>query len=187
MHYCLMLLSKEFPTEEKIEELMMKYNCEMFDEEDDKYDEYPQFTWDWYVLGGRYNGRIKLKFDTDNETYRWRYIERTPRNGRLFWSHLLTDMEKFSQNSMYCEEDYFNSMGANDGYIYVDGARIGDIINFDTIDCYTFMTDDGKAYSKECWNGDDFICNDDFEEQLKLAKDKAQEENQFVTIIDYHF
>lgn len=77
-------------------------------------------------------------------------------------------------------------MGANDGFLYVDGAWIADTTNFDEQDCYTFMTADGEAYSREWWNGDNFIPNPDFEERLKSAKNKAKEENQFVTIIDYH-
>lgn len=67
-----------------------------------------------------------------------------------------------------------------------DMGYASDIQNYDELDCYTFVTDDGEAYSREWWNGEKIIPNDDFEERLKTAKDKAREENQFVTIIDYH-
>lgn len=186
MHYCLMLFTKDCPSEKQIEDMMKKYNSEDI-YADDKEIEYPQFTYDWYQIGGRYNGSLKLKINREDETYRWGFFERNPRNGRLLWSYLLNQMEEFSEKSiMYSEEDYFCSMGANDGFLYVDGARIGDTLNFDEQDCYTFMTSDGEAYSREWWNGNDFIPNDDFEERLKSAKEKAKEENQFVTIIDYH-
>lgn len=157
------------------------------EDEEDKEIEYPQFTYDWYQIGGRYNGSIKLKINKETEMYNWGFYNSNPRNGRLFWSYLLNKMEEFSQKSiMYSEENYFSSMGENDGFLYVDGAWIQDIMNFDEQDCYTFMTDDGQAYSRSWWNGKAWIPNNDFEEQLKSAKDKAKEENQFVTIIDYH-
>lgn len=66
-------------------------------------------------------------------------------------------------------------------------AFVDEIKDFENLDCYTFMTADREAYSRKWWNGKDFIPNDDFEEKLKFAKDKAKEENQFVTIIDYHY
>lgn len=184
MHYCLMLFTKEFPTKEKIDNMMKKYTWG--NNHSENHDEYPQFTYDWYQIGGRYNGNIKLKFVLEDEKYRWQYYAREPRNGRLFWSFLLNDMQQHMKNLLYDEGEYLCSMGANDGFLYVDGAWIVDIINFEEQDCYTFMTNEGEAYSREWWNGDDFISNDDFEEKLKAAKDKVQEEDQFVTIIDYH-
>lgn len=184
MHHCLMLFAKEFPTKEKIETMMKKYAWE--NNHSDDHDEYPQFTYDWYEIGGRYNGSIKLKVDFEDEKYRWQYHTREPRNGRLFWSYLLSAIQKNENPFIYNETRYLCSMGANDGFLYVDGAWITDIINFDKQDCYTFMTDDGEAYSREWWNGDKRIPNTDFEECLKIVKEKAKEENQFVTIIDYH-
>lgn len=184
MRYCLMLFTKEFPTKEKIDNMMKKYTWG--NNHSENHDEYPQFTYDWYQIGGRYNGSIKLKVVLEDEKYRWQYYAREPRNGRLFWSFLLNDMQRNMKTALYDEGKYLCSMGANDGFLYVDGAWIADILNFDEQDCYTFMTADGEAYSRKWWNGDDFIPNDDFEEKLKFAKDKAKEENQFVTIIDYH-
>lgn len=65
-------------------------------------------------------------------------------------------------------------------------AFISDVQNFNELDCYTFMTADKDVYSYKWWNGHNYIQNEDFEERLKSAKDKAKAENQFVTIIDYH-
>ncbi|MCM1468386.1 MAG: hypothetical protein NC086_09575 [Alistipes sp.] len=185
MHYCLMLFTKEFPAKQKIEKMMKKYAWD--NNHSETHDEYPQFTYDWYEIGYRYNGTIKLKFDADSEKYRWKYSEINSRNGRLFWSYLLNEIEKNLRNHFMCHEEfYFYSMGANDGFLYVDGAWIEDITNFEELNCYTFMTDDGEAYSRDWWNGDTHINNEDFAERLKSAKDKAKVENQFVTIIDYH-
>ena len=185
MHYCLALFTKELPSKSQIDNLMKKYNSEDIYSDDDKKIDYPQFTWDWYQIGGRYSGQIKLRVDENNEEYRWRYCVRNRRNGRLFWSYLLNNMEEFSKKSfMYSEEDYFASMGYRDGFLYVDGAKISDIMNIDKIGCFTFMNADGEAYSREWWNGSDFVENNDFEERLKAEIEKSKD--MFLTIIDYH-
>lgn len=145
---------------------------------------YPQFTWDWYEIGGRYSGQIKMKVDMDNDDYEWKYYAKQRRNGRLFWSYLLNDFEHQTKYPFYREEDYFNSMGFRDGFMYVDGAKMSDITNINDIGCYTFIDANGEAYSREYWNGDNFIANDDFEERLQAQIDKSQD--LFLTIIDYH-
>lgn len=185
MHYCLMLFTKECPSKDEIEKIMQKYNDEAVFSDDKETVDYPQFTYDWYEIGGRYNGNIKLKVDKESDIYRWQFYERTPRNGRLFWSHLLCDMEEFSKKSlMYNEESYFYSMGFRDGFLYVDGAKVSDILNYEDLDCYTFIGIDEEAYSRKWWNGKDFIPNEDFDERLKAEKEKSKDF--FVTIIDYH-
>ncbi len=178
MHYCLMLFTKDCPTEDYISKLMAPYDCE--NSQDNK--SFPQFTWDWYEIGGRYNGKIKLKVDENSEKYKWQYIDAKGRNGCLFWSYLLKKLQRCSP--FFREENFYNSMGCKDGYLYVDGAPVKDILNFDELSCYTFMTEDGQAYSKDWWDGKAFIVNNDFEDRLKSQKDKSQD--LFVTIIDYH-
>ena len=185
MHYCLMLFTKDCPSKNDIDNIMQKYNYDNVYSDDEKEIEYPQFTYDWYEIGGRYNGDIKLKVDKENEIYKWQYFVRKKRNGRLFWSYLLSEMEEFSKKSfMYNEENYFCSMGFRDGFLYVDGAKISDILNYEDLDCYTFIGIDGEAYSREWWNGKDFIQNEDFEERLMNEKEKSKD--LFITIIDYH-
>lgn len=184
MHYCLALFTKELPSKSEIDRIMRKYNNEEVYKDEENI-VYPQFTYDWYEIGGRYSGQIKLRVDENNEEYRWRYYERDGRNGRLFWSYLLNNMEEFSKKSfMYSEEDYFASMGYRDGHILVDGAKISDILNMDEIDCFTFIDGDENAYSREWWNGSDFVKNNDFEERFKAEIEKSKD--MFLTIIDYH-
>ena len=79
MHYCVHLLTKELPTEEDIEKILAPYNDEVvYGNDDDENAEiiYPEFTWDWYQIGGRYKADLKLKVDLDDkensELYRWR-------------------------------------------------------------------------------------------------------------------
>lgn len=178
MYYCLMLFTKDCPTEDYISKLMAPYNWE--NSQDNK--SFPQFTWDWYEIGGRYNGQIKLKVDENSEKYKWKYIDGQGRNGRLFWSYLLSNMKRSVR--FFREESFYNSIGFRDGYLYVDGAPVKDILNFDELGCYTFMTEDGEAYSKEWWDGETIIENKDFKDRLKSQKEKSQD--LFVTIIGYH-
>ena len=178
MHYCLALFTEKLPSKEEIANIMKKYSNE-------ENIQYPQFTYDWYEIGGRYSGQIKLKVDVDNKYYRWIYIDRDGRNGRLFWSHLLNNLENFSKKSfMYKEEDYYSAMGYRDGFLYVDGAKMSDIINIEEIGCFSFIGSNGEAYSREWWNGSDFQKNEDFEERFKAEIDKSMD--MFLTIIDYH-
>lgn len=191
MHYCLVLFTKDFPTKEKIEEIMMPY-CEdnaKYDEvTEERIGERPMFEWDWYQIGGRYSGRLKLKVDEDNEMYDWQYVAKNPRNGRLFWSYLLSKIEERYKNTrdyfMYSEEDYFASMGYRDGYLYVDGAKSSDVLNLDDLGCYSFISSDGSAYTRQHWNGKELIENKDFDDRFKSELDKSKD--MYVTVIDYH-
>lgn len=59
---------------------------------------YPTFTWDWYQIGGGYKAELKLKVgeedDENLEYYRWKILEFS-RNGRLFWSSLLSTLKNY--------------------------------------------------------------------------------------------
>lgn len=91
MHCCILLITKEFPTDEAISNIMRPYD-ESLDEYDDngkRIGDYPVFQWDWYRIGGRYNGSLKLKADKTDEKYNWRYYVSEERNKRLFHSCLL--------------------------------------------------------------------------------------------------
>ena len=62
--------------------------------------------------------------------------------------------------------------------------KISDIMNMDKIGCFTFMNAEGEAYSREWWNGSDFIENKDFEQRFKEEIEKSKD--MYLTIIDYH-
>lgn len=187
MHYCVFLITKELPSESEIAEIMKPYdesNAEYDEETEERIGDYPVFEWDWYQIGGRYNGSLKLKADLEDEYYRWQYYERTPRNGRLFWSYLLKDMEKYAEKPFYSEEKYFSSMGIEDGFLYVDGARVDDLLNFDEVGCYICIDVDGNAIARESWNGSTFVTDEKFDE--KLAEIKKNSKGCFVTVLDIH-
>lgn len=58
MHYCTLLITKEFPTDEAISDIMRPYYEELveYDDNGNRIGERPVFLWDWYKIGGRYNG-----------------------------------------------------------------------------------------------------------------------------------
>ena len=149
MHYCTLLITKEFPSDEVILNIMSPYD-ESRDDDGDRTGDYPIFQWDWYQVGGRFNGSLKLKVDKDDEKYEWKYIIREDRNKRLFHSYLLTKMKDFAKsNILYAEEDYFKTMGLRDGFLYVDGAKISDLLNFDEVECCICIDKDGNAIARE--------------------------------------
>lgn len=187
MHYKCLLITTQFPTTNIIATILEPFNSEnYYAEHDDNTKDYPAFMWDWYQIGGRYNGAIKLRCDQkNNEKYRWEYIQSGGRNGICFWSYLLTKMQEFSGGSFrYIEDDYYPSMGSRDGYLYVDSAIISDILNFDDIESYCCIDKNGAAYSRESWNGDDWIVDQEYDAKIQNVKKNSSE--CFATIIDLH-
>jgi hypothetical protein len=169
MHYSVLVITKEIPSGEDLVNIMEKYKWDnlQYDEDENLIGERPIFTYDYYQIGGRYNGKLKLKINMEDEYYRWQYYDKSGRSGRLFHSYLLNKMKGFSNGSyMYTEEDYYSSMGANDEFLYVDGARIKDIIDFDKVSCYVCVDVDGNAIAVETWDGNNFIKDEQFDKKL---------------------
>lgn len=181
MHYCLLLITKEMPSENRISEILKPYDEEKL--ECDKSGEvisFPIFTYDWWEIGGRYSGKLKLKIDNNDEKYVWKYI--SDRNKKLFHSKPLTDLQK--SKKILFKNIYYRSMGSRDGFLYVDGARIDDLLNFDEIDCFVCIDFDKNVIARETWNGHAFIKDEDFDK--KLAEIKAKSKGMFATILDIH-
>ena len=87
---------------------------------------------------------------------------------------------------MYSEEDYFNSMGCRDGFLYVDGARIDDLLNFESEieNCYACIDSDGNAIARESWDGTMWVIDEQFNEKLEVIKQNSK--GMFVTVLDIH-
>lgn len=184
MHYCALLFTKEFPTEEEISEIMRPYDEEYFeyDETGEAIGGLPVFQYDYYSIGGRYGGKLKLKVDYNDKNYNWGGYNKG-RNKRLFYSKMLSVMKQ-KLGIFFDEEDYFPYMGFRDGYIYVDGARVDDLLNFDDLSCYICIDADGNAIARETWDGHDFIKDEQFDD--KLAEIKKNSKGMFVTVLDLH-
>lgn len=191
MHYCVHLLTKELPSENKIAAIMKPYNSELIygSDEEDKQIDYPVFTWDYYQIGGRYKAELKLKVDEEGsanrEYYNWGYYDRQDRNGRLFLSSLLSILkENITPKWMYHEEDWFMNMGFGDGYILVDGAKQSDVLNINKLGCYICILPDGSAIARDSWNGKDIIKDEKFDEKYKQAI--TDNMDGFITVLDIH-
>ena len=178
MHYCCLVITNEFPTDEILEKVLDPFR--------EGAENNPQFTWDWYEVGGRYNGLLKLKIDKTDKKYCWmRWDKDAPRNGRLFRSFLLTQIETLSDNSsVYFEDEFFPSMGSREKFLFVDAGYIPDLLNFENVDCYCVVDKNGTVYSRERWTGKGVEENDKFCEQLKNVKDSSKD--CFACIVDLH-
>ena len=164
------LITDKLPTEDAIRKILGKYSE---DEPGIKI-----FEYDWYAIGGRYGGRIKIKFNpAENEDG---YFLFQHRNNKYFISNILNEL---GDNILkYDELDLLKYMGLNDKVLYVDGGYYEDIINFELDNCYVVITED-EVISREIWNGDDWIDNENFDKKIsKLSLD-----GKFITVIDFHY
>ena len=197
MHFCVAIITEEFPTDNVLEEKLAPFSEDAFynqfedEDEDEEHiskakEDYPMLLWDWWQVGGRYSGYLKLKADyNDLDTeYKWCFLEKTPRAGRLFRSGLL---ERLNQNSFYYEESAFGYLGISDGYIRVDGCKVKDAINFEEIVInhgVAFIGKDGQVFAREWWNGDDWIKDEQYEEKVKEAIKDV--DDCYVCFVDCH-
>lgn len=194
MHYCCIVFTEEFPTNEVIDRLLAPYNeSDFFDdyEEADKQNKiYPAFLWDYWDLGGRYAGSLKLSTIGNEEEYRWRLYDKDGRNNRLFRSWMLDKIKHYIKSdylsfTLFFEDDFYTSMGYRDGFLYVDACKVKDLINVDEAShCYACVNYDGEAFVRSWWNGEKYIDNKDFDKQVKnLFKENM---DKYVTVIDLH-
>ncbi len=64
MHYCLLLITREMPSENRISEILKPYDEENLEcDETGEIISFPIFTYDWWEIGGRYASKLKLKID----------------------------------------------------------------------------------------------------------------------------
>lgn len=188
MHYSCFIFTKEFPTDDVLYRALIPFNEEDFYNNDGETKEYPEFLWDWFKVGGRYSGMLKLGMKKNDEKYRWGFYSNGGRNGKLFRSMLIDTINKFKQTSrdgwMFNEEDVYGELGRWDGYIRVDACPVTDILNIKKISCYCFIDKNGNAYSCERWNGETYEKHEDFDEVL--AKTINDSLDCYLTVVDIH-
>ncbi len=185
MHYCCLIVTKEYPTDDVLNKVLQPFNDDVVYEKENK--EHPSFTWDWWQVGGRYSGMLKLSVLGNEDKYKWSFFAKTPRFKELFRSQLLDDVNKLAKSSNYPffeEEFYFFPMGFRDGYIRVDGGCTDDITNLENVECYCCVDDNGVGYARESWNGKEFITHEDFDKKLEEIKKNAK--GKYVCIVDLH-
>ncbi len=192
MHYCCFLYTREFPTDDIIASALEPFNDGEYYSSEGEEVERPIFTWDYWLVGGRYGGRLKL--DCTLERYEPNCFSRTKRAGRLFRSALLERAAygclDFSMEDCGTKIEEIYAMdycGAYEGELCVDGAWIPDMKNFDEIadKCFCVVDVDGNAYAREIWNREKYVTTEDFDKTLKMIADKNRG-NCFLTVIDIH-
>lgn len=191
MHYCCLVITKEFPTDDVLAKVMAPYEEGKFYEAEERgeHPEYPIFEWDWYQVGGRYGGQFKLEIRADDPEYKWEFYSREPRENRLFRSGAFIRTKELMGNkpygwSTYHEEEFFQYMGIREGFLRVDGGRIRDLLNFEDVGCFCFIDADGKPFARERWNGDKFEKDPCFDESLKKTIDESKD--YYACIVDFH-
>lgn len=61
MHECTLLIKEELPNEDMIEKMLATfYEEDFYDRQEETAEPYPAFLYDYYQIGGRYAGMIKL-------------------------------------------------------------------------------------------------------------------------------
>ena len=186
MHYCCLVFTNEFPTDDVIAKKMEPFYEENFYDKDD-HKESPTFLWDWYQVGGRYGGRLKMKIDYGNDEYEWKYCAKEPRSGRLFRSKLLEDIRenlnkigdgwRFSEERIlpYCYDESVDCYN-------VDGCETELLFNTYDIYGYIMIRCDGTAETRNYWDGNQIIENLYYETQVDEEFNKAK----YICVIDAH-
>lgn len=196
MHYCIHLYTKDFPSDEVIKQVLAPYDEEAFykAKESDESIQRPLFLCDWYQIGGRYGGRLKLNSTEETEErYEWIYLARYKRAGRLYRSKLLElvargIMDPYDPKKID-EEDALRYIGFKDGAIRVDGAWLPDVVNrYERAEqCFGVITDDGTVIVRDFWNEETQKWEDtpDFDARARLAMER-RECDHYLTVIDAH-
>lgn len=171
MHYKGHLITKKLPTSDEISKILEKYR--------EKYDEEQEFAWDWYMIGGRYGGEIKINFNPDENEDKWYCFE--DRNNKYFISEAINEIKEM-HGSFYDELEWLEYMGLRENVLYVDGAYYKDMINFDLSDCFVVIDDEENLYVRQQWKNHDWIENKQFDDKVS----KIDLKDKFITIIDFH-
>lgn len=183
MHYCCLVFTNEFPTDEVIERKLAPYNEESFygryrEDEEIPAEEHLEFLWDWYQLGGRYCGLIKMFRDESNKDYHWGYYT-SPRSKKFFRSTIL---DKLIGGPYSVEENYLPYFyNDNDNSYRVDGAEVKYVLNKDLIG-YCMVRSDGSVAARKKWNGNSFVENSRYAEMVAEEYKKAK----YVCVVDIH-
>lgn len=166
------IITKKLPTRELLDKILNPYHCE---EENNK----SGFDWDWWQLGGRYAGKIKIHFNPNENEYNW-YLG-YDRSNKYFIS---AGLDELKENMEYFEElNWLPYMGLNEEILYVDGGYSKDFIDFDLSNCFVVIDEEGNINVRETWNGKDWITDLDFDNKVK----EIDLTDKFVTVIDFHY
>lgn len=166
------IITKKLPTRELLNEILKPYHCEEENNESG-------FDWDWWQIGGRYGGGIKIHFDPNENEDNWFCLH--DRNNKYFISAALDELKE--NIKFYDELDWLQYMGLKENTLYVDGGYSKDFIDFDISSCYVVIDEEGKIYTRETWNGEAWKQHLDFDNKVK----EIDLTDKFITVIDFHY
>jgi hypothetical protein len=141
-----------------------------------------EFSWDWYQIGGRYGGKLKIKFNPDENEDKWYCGSHHDRNYKYFISNKLKEMKSKMPCLDYDELESMFYMGLRENVLYVDGAYYKDIYNFDITNTCFVINNDKTLYSRDLWKNDEWVTDEEFDDKVK----KIDLKNKFITVIDLH-
>jgi hypothetical protein len=167
MHYKGYLITDKLPTKDVIKEKLQKYHID--------YTIKKPFEYDYYEIGGRFGGKIKIKFNPEENEDDY-YLSRH-RNNKYFISNMLNILR------YHDELELLMYMGLRDNILYVDGGYYEDIIDFKLDDCCVVITEN-KIILSEFWDGNHWINN---EKQFNKEIAKLSLNSKFITVIDFHW
>lgn len=189
MHYKAFLITKEFPTDDIIEESIQPFNGEDYFDRKEKNlitnEPYPVFTWDWYQVGGRYNSFFELDMDKTMDKYEWNHIK--DRVNVVFRSYLfdkLYDLCDEKKKWLISEYKFYPCLGSKDNILRVDGGLISDMKDFDITQCYIIIDADGNAYARSSWNGSEWVEDKNFDDKTKDILEVSKD--YYIVTVDIH-
>lgn len=171
MHYKGHIITKKIPKKDEISKILEKYREDLGKDQ--------EFAWDWYEIGGRYGGKLKINFNPDDNEDDW-YSFRD-RNNKYFISQALNELKE-QIKPYYDELDWLKYMGLRENILYVDGAYYKDMIDFDLTDCFMVIDEEENLYVRQQWKNQEWIEDKEFDKKVN----KINLKDKFITIIDFH-
>ena len=203
MHACLVLITKNLPTNEDISNYLARFDEENLYKEDENgvslyqqlttkelKEKYP-FQWDCWQVGGRYGGRIKYKLEEED----YRYLDHNINMKKIRSNFYDKIQERYDDpfskafNKEVDECEFVNYIGRRDNILYCDGAKISTIQNIEEIkndfDYCLYDAINDVAIAREYWDKNEWKNNGNFQSQMKEIIEKNT--GAFLTIIDIHY
>lgn len=144
----------------------------------------PCLLWDYWKLGGRYAGRIKIDVSGDNAgKYDLIFYPKQKRVNRLFRSAFLESCNlDVLFTTGFDETDALCYMGVRDDIIYADSAKIEDVKEFPG--GFGMILPSGEVFAREYWDGAHWIKCPDFDERKEAAL--SGNKDCWISVIDIH-
>ena len=186
MHYCIQVITREFPTDEVLEEVLTPFKQEDFYAKLEKDESLPSppILWDWWQLGGRYGALLKIDVSGENaEKYNLVCYPKRKRSGRLFRSAFLEKANLWVDLwADLTETDALVYMGIRDVIIYADSAPIKDLKK--CADGFGLILPTGEVFVRKYWDRCEWIENTEFDQ----IKEKALSDYKdcWISVIDIH-